>query len=112
MSKVIVVKVDGTVMATKLESLKELQGAVGGWIELIRCGSLGSGFINEEGKLKGLPINLLATLIWHKTSPTMKGDFLVGDVVFCGNEDQHGNTKDIKKEFESFIKAMRKNLIC
>ena len=112
MSKVVVVKVDGTVQDCNLESLQQIQSAVGGWIELIRVGKLGSGFVNEEGKLKGLPINVLATLIWHKARPTTKGDFLVGDVVFCGDEDQKGNTQDIKNEFVSFIKEMRKKLIC
>jgi hypothetical protein len=111
MSKVVIVKVDGTVKDCNLENLQQIQKSVGGWIELIRVGKFGSGFVNEEGKLKGLPINVLATFIWHKASPTMKGDFLVGDVVFCGNEDQHGNTKDIKKEFASFINEMREKLI-
>lgn len=44
-------------------SLKELQGFVGGLIELVRLGGGRLMVVNEEGRLKGLPFNLVASLI-------------------------------------------------
>lgn len=60
-----------------------LQAAVGGWLEYV--GLAGAGmpsevgmYINEEGKLLGLPINLLATRFYGC------GDCIAGDAVVCG----------------------------
>ena len=52
--------------------LHEMQEIVGGYLEVI--GLFGSIFcvLNEEGKLKGLPINFI-----------FGGDFIVGNVFFC-----------------------------
>ena len=67
-------------------TLEELQGFVGGYIELLKIhgsvdtyGEFDMMFCNEEGKLQGLPTNLIATAIyahgWH--------DPVVGDVLLC-----------------------------
>lgn len=74
-------------------TLKQLQKAVGGYIELIPQfttlgGSPCHAFCNEEGKLKGLPINRRATQLWHDAlpSPGLLGeggalvDYLVGPI--------------------------------
>jgi hypothetical protein len=66
-------------------TLQELQCAVGGGhIELVRSGT-GSGtellVVDEEGKLKGFPINWNATLIYGNSN-----DVLVGDVLVCDEE--------------------------
>ena len=52
--------------------LHEMQEIVGGYLEVI--GLFGGIFcvLNEEGKLKGLPINFI-----------FGGDFIVGNVFFC-----------------------------
>lgn len=41
--------------------------------------------INEEGKLENLPLNELATAIYQKQ--VCEGDFIVGDVLICKNEE-------------------------
>lgn len=60
-------------------SLEELQGFVGGYIEIIE---INIGFakgklmvVNEEGKIDGLPLNTMATLI--------AGQAIVGNVLVC-----------------------------
>jgi hypothetical protein len=74
--------------------LEELQEIVGGYIEIVHPGSFDmrgildldeptrfSGkllVINEEGKNKGLPLNIRATVIWGNPN-----DYIVGDVLFC-----------------------------
>lgn len=73
--------------------LTRFQQAVGGYIETVpyfqtykgrRCWAL----CNEEGKLKGLPVNIKATRLWFEQLPgveqmepfSVAGDVLVGDV--------------------------------
>lgn len=62
-------------------SLDELNGFVGGHIELV---TLRDCYIvcNEEGKLEDLPVNIKATHFWRGLLPEC-GDFLVGDVLIC-----------------------------
>jgi hypothetical protein len=74
------------------------QGIVDGYIEPISPADSDSGawgaFCDEEGKIKGKPLNIAATafadvigwmgLAW--------GDALVGTVVFCGAADHDGHT--------------------
>ena len=64
-------------------TLEDAQKAVGGWIERIATPSLPktvAAFCDEEGKLKGLPVNTIATLLL----PANYDDFIVGAVVVCG----------------------------
>lgn len=62
--------------------LEEIQKAVGGYIEIVAMRP-GNGrkrlYVNEEGKLHGLPLNLAATALMseHHTP----GDVIVGDAV-------------------------------
>lgn len=65
----------------KCFTLKEMQGYVGGYIEYA-CGTEDGHamFVNEEGKLRGLEINVAATMIFH----ALRGpcDVIVGDAIF------------------------------
>lgn len=54
------------------DSLENLQKTVGGYIEPIRYGNLVI-IVNEEGKLRGLDLNL-----------PFGDDWLVGDIIVCG----------------------------
>lgn len=56
-------------------SLSELQGYVGGYIELIHTTRTRVMVVNEEGLLKDLPQNKLASAI--------AGHPIVGDVLMC-----------------------------
>lgn len=53
--------------------LKTLQDAVGGYIEAVTITPNMTMFCNEEGLLRGLPLNIMAT--------GMSGRHIVGDVV-------------------------------
>ena len=54
-------------------TLGSLQSAVGGYIEVLRFAEDCAVIINEEGKLRGLPVNF-----------GFLGDVLCGNVVFVG----------------------------
>lgn len=62
-------------------TLDSLQAGVDGYIERITLSDGSSMYINEEGKLNGLPINEEATRLARPV--LMADDYIVGDVVIC-----------------------------
>ena len=62
--------------------LKELQSFVGGNIELAKTRDNQDMYINEEGKLKELPVNHAATEIYKYG----EHEFIVGDVIIVEKE--------------------------
>lgn len=65
--------------------LEELQAIVGGLIQIIEINDTEIMVINEEVKLENLPLNEQATAIYQKQ--VYDGDFIVGDVLICKNEE-------------------------
>lgn len=49
-----------------------------------------SGYCDEEGKLKGLPMNVAATSFAQAVGWPVSGDVLCGPVVFVGPPDEEG----------------------
>ena len=75
------------VISDKEPTLKEMQDFVGGYIQVV-TGINGNEdiVINEEGKLKGLPMNVVATTMylgedWNDDTSAMFNDFLVGNAM-------------------------------
>ena len=64
----------------KFFTLKELQAVVGGYIECLPLKTGMTMVVNEEGKLKGLPYNDLATAIAYNSGYM---DIIVGSVLVC-----------------------------
>ena len=76
------IKADGTIEIVKPAngkqfSLDELQKFVGGYIEMVPYAKYV--YCNEEGRLKGLPQNQIATLMFNM--------LLVGDVILCSPQE-------------------------
>ncbi len=61
-------------------SLNELQGFVGGYIEVVGLDDGKLMVVNEEGKINGLCINSEATLL-------SRYDIIVGDVLVCDSRE-------------------------
>jgi hypothetical protein len=93
MYNVFIIRVEGSIIHTvqpKAPDLKQLQSAVAGYIETIPYftklevnGVLykrGRAYANEEGLLKGMPLNVQASKAWIKNFKYASG--LVGDVIF------------------------------
>jgi len=80
---------DGSIKTVEFESetveLRSFQELVGGYIEVVRCATLGAVFdgvrlvCDEDGKGKGKPLNMLASALYGNPH-----DVIVGDVVLCG----------------------------
>src|SRR4051812_12742777 len=87
--KMYVYKTNGEIEAHDLTAppgLEALQAEVGGFIELIpRFNHFGFmpciAYCNEEGKIHNLPMNAIATMLWHRALGHQPNDVLVGNVV-------------------------------
>jgi len=66
-------------------SLEFMQRTVGGYIQVVPLGGSTVLVCNEEGKLKGLPLNDKATLLWEKVYG--KTDIIVGNVIIAKSNE-------------------------
>lgn len=99
MEKALIVRTDGQHEIVEFEignSYELIKNAVQGYIE---CVSIKHGdlWLNEEGKLLGLPINKFAT-DYFRSSYAGTDDFIVGDVIFTGGVDEEGETLGLSEE--------------
>ena len=68
-------------------SLTELQGYVGGLIEIINLSSDQIMVVNEEGKFdKTLRPNTTATIIARINRAIVGGDYIAGDAIICNDD--------------------------
>lgn len=72
------------------EGLEWLKEQVGGWIEGVGFDSRAHGYVNEEGKLEGLPPNFRATALLRAAGTIMPDDIIAGTLVLCGAVDRDG----------------------
>ncbi len=80
------IKTDGTETPVYPENgtdfnLKEMQGFVGGYVEVITLSNGKIMLLNEEGKVDGLPVNKVATQMTRDVLSA--GDMVIGDVLIC-----------------------------
>jgi hypothetical protein len=95
MAKFLVMPVAGVPVVKEIETLEQLQAEVGGYIELIG-GDGWSAYLNEEGKIHGLPPNQPADALARTLGfEFLPGDALVGTVLFCGPPDSDGHDTDV-----------------
>lgn len=74
--------------------LSAIQEKVGGWIEHVQLDK-NSAYINEEGKLHGLPYNAVATELAHRYRSIFPDDFIVGPMVVFGATSYGGDITDV-----------------
>jgi hypothetical protein len=70
------------------DTLGKLQGAVGGWVQAVDLHDDLTLWCNEEGKLTGLPTNVIGTHLWEKSFGMT--DIIMGDIVFTGGTGDQG----------------------
>ncbi len=93
--KAVIVDPDGTVRSTEIEnSLGSFQAVVGGYIEGV-FGNVATVYVNEEGLLRSLPFNPLATtFVSHILDH--RGMRLLGTALILGPSDGEGNDTDVR----------------
>lgn len=104
-------EVDGTVKTVDLDnrSLRQFQEFVGGYIESI-SGPDWVAYVNEEGKMKNLPLNEKAdrfvhTHGWRGVSFGPFSDYLVGPVLLVGPRDEEGYDTSVHKSLIDWASA-------
>jgi len=81
-----IIRSNGTTEEVKNKlTLKFMQGVVGGDIEIIPFGNDKELICNEEGKLQGLPLNVIATKLWIDYYGG--ADLIVGDVIITDSKE-------------------------
>lgn len=93
--KALIVNTDGTFRETEIEnSLGSFQAVVGGYIEGV-FGEEATIYVDEDGRVKTLPINLLASLfaqrVLHCAAP------LYGTALIVGPSDGSGNDTHVRQ---------------
>lgn len=81
-------KTDGTILEVVPANgtdfqLDELQAMVGGYIEIVSAGKGKIMIIDDDGKLKGKPVNNAATMIFMQAGYC---DIIAGDALVCDSE--------------------------
>jgi len=86
------------------EGLKPMQELVGGYIEAVRLPDIEM-YVDEEGLLKGLPLNIRATLLYRQAVSEEFRDQVgcVGDAVAFGGVTPGGKTKGLSKKQEELL---------
>ena len=92
--KGIVIPVDGEVREVEVDGLDDMRGAIGcEWIEGVTLRQARM-YVNEEGLLRGLPVNPRASALYlftHRFLPTP----IVGDALILGPIINDGEDSDI-----------------
>jgi hypothetical protein len=105
MKSAIVIKTSGEILHLDLKAsdeLEALQSAVGGWIEAVDLAEDLTMWVNEEGKIKGLDLNSIATALFDKHFKN-SFDVIVGDIVLTGGTNSKGNTVGLtEKQLRGF----------
>lgn len=90
MRKGIKVLPQGSASHIEFDGLKDMQDVVGGYIECVsEPGDNFDIYVNEEGILQGLPLNVLASMI--------SGRRLLGPVLVTGRVDKDGEITSVPK---------------
>lgn len=97
--KAVLIPVEGKLSVVDFDDVYEgVQKALnGGWLEAAPAHPHLTVFCDEEGKLKGLPRNENANLIFPNLS--MPGDYLAGPIVVMGPVDEDGYETDVPEWF-------------
>ena len=78
------------ILDLEVDSLEQLQGAVGGLVQAADLYDNLTLWCNEEGKLiNGMQPNVIGTHMWEKSFGAT--DVIMGDVVFTGGTDDEGD---------------------
>jgi hypothetical protein len=80
--------------------LSVMQGIVGGYVEAVSLTPNVTLWCNEDGIAAGLPANVIATFVWHKTFwPRVDSNHsIVGNVILTGGSDENGDVLGIDFE--------------
>lgn len=103
------IDVDGTITELPDVTYPTIRDAVGGYIEAAPTAASIVIYLDEEGKIKGLPLNPFADALWALVDEfgcLADGDFLVGPVVVTGPYDDEGENTPLDAALMALIAAL------
>jgi uncharacterized protein DUF3846 len=104
MVKCVTITTDNVVTYRDVDGLTEMKEIVGGWIEAVQLGDGSTMYLNEEGRLHGLPVNLTATNVCGLGGrPDLMLQGIVGDVFIVGPTDPEGNDTDLTEAARNWV---------
>lgn len=74
---------------------EQLRDSVDGLIQAVDLRPGLTIWVNEEGKLVNLPVNVIGTHLWEKSFGMT--DIIVGNCVFTGSSDDEGETTELSQ---------------
>lgn len=102
--KAILIEPDGHVRALTVQTLEDLQAAVGGYIEGVNLGEDCGVLVNEDGKVLRLPVNTCASAFaWDRGLP--RYNCIRGNMLILGPVDRWGNYTNVRKKFLELVNA-------
>ncbi len=89
----------------QFEGLPGYHEVVGGWVEAVHLEQAKlTLFVNEEGKVRGLPLNRRATALWWLLDRMARErDELVGDVVLIGAANGQSTSTEAPRDLAHLI---------
>lgn len=102
---VIPVDVDEPIFRKEVHALADYQEVVGGFIQVVELDNPRTSlYMDEEGKLKRLPVNRRASLLMWVHRPIFHGaDFVCGPALLIGPSDDDGNDTDVPTELDDLL---------
>jgi len=79
-------------------SYDKMVSIVGGYIEGVYLNGA-TAYVNEEGKLQGLPKNIWATNLAHAHNAIYGDDWIAGNMLIIGNPDEEGDNTSLTTEW-------------
>lgn len=113
--RVLVIHPDNTHEVKEIpQDLPTWQQLVGGYLERAHTEHADLWF-DEEGKLKGCPVNRAATYLWWKLAPEMEGqDVIQGPCFVTGLDDEAAYSEPVRDEvvelFERISRAITEEI--
>jgi hypothetical protein len=100
MEQAVVITSDGRKSIEEFEvgqSFDLIRNTVGGYFQVVGLDKLGADlWLNEEGKLDGLPQNPIGTALW--VDEYGYTDVIVGNIIITGGADENGDTLGLSLE--------------
>lgn len=105
--KAVAITTDGVRTVVEFEpgkSYEPIKTAVEGWIECVHLPKYGCDmWVNEEGKIIGLPYNPLGSMLWAEHYGVT--DAIVGNIIITGGVDREGETLGLSDEQVAYFLA-------
>ena len=106
-----VVTTDDVVEARVFDGLTAMQDAVNGYLEHVVVDDDVHLYVNEEGLMMNLPVNLTIEWWLNQMESGIKQPYLRGDIIVFGGIDDDGDEMDLKPELLAELLQSRPDLL-